>query len=211
MASNDCCTLPGWLQCRSNAERDEDEESFHSATCVDAIDSVVRTVPSSLAAVAPDDGGDTDDWKAQFCGLWRLELHRDDYDHWLALKVTSGLKRRIAASLPATKRFVMDESRDRVTHVYTLASSLELTQYWRMADAEDWREETEAGLKCLVSSSWGPRVLIIRKQFPSLGLIEQVENTVSADGKHLTATMCTTVVATGETRSTSDRFRRVDR
>jgi len=194
------------VPCRSSEERDDDEESFHTALGADFCDEAVRPTPSYHEAAA----GAGEEWKAEFCGLWRLEAHRDDYDRWLALKVGSPFKRRVAAALPATKRFAMDEgSRDRVTHVYTLASSLELTQHWRMADADEWREEVEAGVKCLISSSWGPRVLLIRKQFPSLGLVEKVENSISADGLVLTATMRTTVVATNETRCTTDRFRRV--
>jgi hypothetical protein len=203
------CALPGWqLPCRTNAERDDDDESFHTADGADElpVGSVGEVAPVALPH-EPEWWGD--EWKGSFRGTWRLETHREDYDRWLSLKVGSALKRRVAASLPATKRFVLAAGHDRVTHVYTLASTLELTQVWNMTDPNEWREEVEAGSKCLVSSSWAERSLLIRKQFPKLGLTEEVLNTISPDGEYLVATMRTTVVATGETRSTCDRFHRV--
>ena len=110
-------------------------------------------------------------------------------------------------SLPATKRFVLDACGSRVTHVYTMAGMLELTQEWNMDAPDEWREEVEAGARCLIASSWGQaRTLVIRKKFPALGLSELVENTLAPDGASLIAAMSTTVDATGETRATIDRF-----
>ncbi|KAJ1637403.1 hypothetical protein T492DRAFT_952109 [Pavlovales sp. CCMP2436] len=206
----DCRSLQQLFACKlcgdddaRRAERDDDnsDASFHSAMAADLVDT---------AHVAPHLPRE-EEWKAQFAGTWQLEAHRDDYDRWLSLKVSNGFKRTVAASLPATKLFVFDDPLrfNCVTHVYTLARTLELVQHWNMANPEDWREEVEAGLKCLISSSWGPRTLVIQKKFLSAGLLEHVENSISTDGLFLTATMRTTVVATDETRSTCDRFRRV--
>lgn len=208
MAANErecCCARPAWWPpCLPAPEKDDDEASYYSAVGFESADAHVPAAPQSPLDAAADG------WKADFGGLWRLVSHREDYDRWLALKVANGFKRRVAASLSATKRFVMDElPSGRIQHVYTLAGYLELTQLWHMGGADEWREETEAGLSCLISSSWEGRTLVIRKQFPSLGIVEEVQNALSADGAHLTATMRTTVVATQEVRATSDLFRRV--
>lgn len=218
-------------------KRDDDELSFYSASDDDsaeisgaAADVAVLDVsaaddaadatspladdgahekPLQPPAAAPTAAPRAEPWKLAFEGSWRLEGHRPDYDDWLALKGINSFKRKVAASLPATKQFVMSECGRHVVHVYTLISMVELTQRWDMADADAWREECEAGLRCMISSSWGDGCLVIKKRFEELGLLEVVVNTLSDDGQRLIANMTTTVVSTGEARSTSDTFARI--
>jgi hypothetical protein len=218
-----CVSLPDWQPpCypKASEEGDEDDRTSFQSACDDGSDvpgwvderDAQRDSAPAAAVVEPaetaaaDDAGDNG-WRQQFSGTWRLVSHRADYDHWLALKVPSGFKRKIAGSLPATKRFVLDTSGNRVTHVYTMAGLLELTQEWNLGAPDEWREEVEAGARCLIASSWGQsRTLVIRKKFPALGLSELVENSISPDGATLIAAMSTTVDATGETRATIDSF-----
>jgi len=185
----------------STAPRDEDAVSFHSAPGDDGVD-------DTEATASTDDGSneDANAWKYAFAGLWRLERHQDDYDHWLALKGLNRFKRKIAASLPATKRFDISDGADHIVHVYTLAGALELTQRWSPSDASTWKPEHENGQTCLISTEWRDGSLVVRKRFEQLGIEEEVENALAADGTRLIATMRTTVVSTQETRCTRDTF-----
>mmetsp|Transcript_8116 Transcript_8116/g.23896 ORF Transcript_8116/g.23896 Transcript_8116/m.23896 type:complete len:238 (-) Transcript_8116:265-978(-) len=198
------------------ADRDDDEMSFYSAHGGDM--TYVSEVPETFEGIAgpeAEDAADThvkddDTWKQAFLGGWRLEHHREDYDHWLALKRLGPIKRKFAAALPATKHFVAgDGSLAQLTHVYTLAGTLELTQHWDMRDNGVWKDEEEAGHKCTIHSHWGDKCLVIQKRFPGLGLTEVVENRIAAGGARLVSTMRTTVVSTNEMRMTSDSFVRI--
>lgn len=193
----------GWFM-KPSVDREDDELTFHSAR--DEHDNEVGNQADAVAAGPEEEEWE---WKASFEGVWRLEHHQDDYDYWLALKGIGKFARKVAAQLPATKKFIMSNGGDQVVHVYTLAGTMELTQKWTPNTAGEWRKEHENGQPCLISSEWGDRSLIIRKQFTQQGIEEYVENCVTADGKRLISTMKTTVVRTRETRSTRDTFVRI--